>query len=524
MRKSVQPPACLTRRQFLMGSSVFMGTWWILPSLARGQATSSQPSLVAASAPSRSGEIIAGVSERALTLDPANHYSISATSVLRHIYDPLVDVTNDSKFIPALAESWEAVNNTTWRFVLRQGVTFHDGSPFNADSVVYSLTRVRDNTKLIKSFVYQDIESVSKDGDYAVVVTTKRPFGSLPSHLTMLGMLPPNAAGQEDAFFQKPIGTGPFRFVEWTHGEQIIMTANPNYWKTGIPKVEKVTFRFIPELSTRMAGVRAGELHVIDRIPPDHVETLKGSPGVKVLDIPAVETQRWHFQLAKDPVKDLRVRQAISLCVDRHTIIRDLLLGYGLPVVSPIPPGLIGHTNLGEKPYDPDKARSILKQAGYSNVSIDWVLMKDLYPKQLEIAQAVAAMASEAGITINIKNLEIATAREHRSAGTYDLFFSGWAHMPHDPDWYLGQWFTKAGAEKLTRYNNPRVEQLISEGRVPDPKIRQQKYEEIQRILWEEEPEIWPYYSVAIYAISDKLQNYEARRDYYILLGDVSIA
>ncbi len=499
----------LSRRQFLLGSSVVLGAAGGLPAVARAQA--------------RRGEIIAGLSERMLTLDPANHYSISSTSVLRHVYDPLVEVTNDDKFVPALAESWQVVNNTTWRFTLRKGVSFHDGSPFNADSVVFTLKRVRDNSKLIKAFVYQDIEDVRKDGDHAVTVTTKRPFGSLPAHLTMLGMLPAGAAGNEDAFFQKPVGTGPFRFASWTHGDHIVLSANPSYWKPGIPKVEKVTFRFIPELSTRTAALRAGELHVIDRVPPDMVQTLKASPGVKVLDTPAIEAQRWHFQLAKEPVKDPRVRKAISLAIDRNVIIKDLLLGYGRPVVSPIPPGLIGHANLGQKAFDPEKARQLLKQAGYQNLTIDFVLMKDLYPKQLEIAQAVAAMLGEVGIKVNIRNLEIATAREQRTAGNYDIFFSGWAHMPHDPDWYLGQWFTKAGAEKLTRFADPRVEQLIAEGRVPDPKVRQQKYEEIQRILWDEEPEIWPYYSVAIYAISDKLRNFEARRDYYVLLYDVSI-
>src|SRR6266699_4844178 len=384
-----------------------------------------------------SGEIVAGVSERALTLDPANHYSISATSVLRHIFDPLVDVTNDSKFIPALAETWRPVNNTTWRFTLRKGVTFYDGSPFNADSVVFTLRRVQSNTKLIKSFVYQDIESVEKDGDYGVIVTSKRPFGSLPAHLTMLGMLPPSAGKNEEAFFQKPIGTGPFRFASWTHGDQIAMTANPTYWKPGIPRVEKLTFRFIPELSKRTAALRAGELHVIDRVTPDLVETLKGTRGVKVLDAPAIETQRWIFQLAKEPVKDHRLRQAISLAIDRNVIIKELLRGYGRPVDSPVPPGLIGHTSLPPKAYDPEKARQILKQAGYSNVSVDIVLMKDLYPKQLEITQAVAAMLGEVGIKLNIKNLEIATAREQRTAGTYDMFFSGWAHMPHDPDWFF---------------------------------------------------------------------------------------
>ena len=489
---------------------------------AAGLALAGAPGLAAGQA-KRSGEIAAGLSERMLTLDPANHYSISTTSVLRHLFDPLIDVTNDSKFVPALAETWRPINNTTWRFTLRKGVAFHDGTPFNADSVVFTLRRVQSNSKLIKSFVYQDIESVERDGDYAVIVTSKRPFGSLPAHLTMLGMLPPSVAKNEEAFFQKPIGTGPFRFASWTHGDQIAMTANPSYWKPGIPKVEKVTFRFIPELSTRTAALRAGELQVIDRVTPDLVETLKGTRGVKVLDVPAIEAQRWIFQLGREPVKDQRLRQAISLAIDRNVIIKELLLGYGRSVDSPVPPGLIGHASLPAKVYDPERARQILKQAGYSNVSVDIVLMKDFYPKQLEITQAVAAMLGDVGIKLNIKNLEIASAREQRTAGTYDLFFSGWAHMPHDPDWYFGQWFTRAGSEKLTRYTNPRVEQLIAEGRVPDPKVRQAKYEELERIIWDEDAELWLYYTVAIYGVSDRLRNFEARRDYYVLLSDVGI-
>ncbi len=194
---------------------------------------------------------------------------------------------------------------------------------------------------------------------------------------------------------------------------------------------------------------------MIDRVTPDLVQTLKGTAESRSSTCPPIEAQRWIFQLAKDPVKDQRLRQAISLAIDRNVIIKDLLLGYGRPADSPVPPGLIGHTSMPAKPYDPEKARQILKQAGYKNVSLDFVLMKDLYPKQLEVTQAVAAMLGEVGIKLNIKNLEIATAREQRTAGTYDLFFSGWAHMPHDPDWYFGQWFTKAGSEKLTRYNEP---------------------------------------------------------------------
>src|SRR5438105_7660387 len=178
----------LSRRRFLLGSGAALGVA-ARPRAARAQA--------------RRGQIIAGLSERMLTLDPANHYSISSTSVLRHVYDPLVDVTNDDKFVPALAESWRATSNTAWRFTLRRGVSFHDGTPFTADSVVFTLKRVRDNTKPIKSFGYQDIEDVQKDGDHAVTVTSKRPFRSLPAHLTMLGMLPASAGASDEAFFQK---------------------------------------------------------------------------------------------------------------------------------------------------------------------------------------------------------------------------------------------------------------------------------------------------------------------------------
>src|SRR5881628_2805770 len=359
----------LSRRRFLLGSGAVLGVA-AGPRAARAQA--------------RRGHVIAGLSERMLTLDPANHYSISSTSVLRHVYDPLLDVTSDDKFVPALAESWKPVNNTTWRFTLRKGVRFHDGTPFTADSVLFTLKRVRDNTKLIKSFVYQDIDDVRKDDDFTVTVTTKRPFGSLPAHLTMLGMLPPAAGAHEEAFFSKPVGTGPFRFVSWTHGDRVELAANARYWKPGVPRVEKVTVRFIPELSTRAAALRAGEIHVIDRVWPDMVQTLKATPGVKVLDTPALEAQRWHFKLARETVKDPRVRKAVSLAINRDVIIKDLLLGYARPVVSPIPPGLIGHTNLGQKPYDPEKARQLLKEAGQSKLTLDFVLMQDLYPKQLE--------------------------------------------------------------------------------------------------------------------------------------------
>ena len=249
------------------------------------------------------------------------------------------------------------------------------------------------------------------------------------------------------------------------------LTANPSYWKPGVPKVEKVDVPLHPRaLDARRPALRAGRAPR-DRpgARPTSWRRSRAAAGSRCSTCPAVEAQRWIFQLAKEPVKDPRLRQAIS---PRHRPERD----HQGPAPRLRPAGRQPGAAGPDRPHQPRRQAVRPREGhgrsssrpGYTNVSIDFVLMKDLYPKQLEIAQAVAAMLGDVGIKVNIKNLEIATAREHRTAGTYDMFFSGWAHMPHDPDWYFGQWFTKAGAEKLTRYNNPRVEQLIAEGRVPD--------------------------------------------------------
>lgn len=542
-----EPLARLSRRGFLSRAALLGGGLSLGLAAAcapagpattpAGQATTAappQPTTAVVAAPTaasavavgpRNGQATAAMSEQILMLDPANHYSISSTSVLRHIFDPLVDVTNDSKLVPALAEKWESVDDLTWRFTLRRGVTFHDGTPFNADSVIYTIGRVRDDTKLVKNFVYQDVASIEKDGgDYSVIIKTKVPFGSLLGHLSMLGMLPASAKGQEEAFFNKPVGTGPFKFVGWTRGEKVELEANPSYWVSGTPKVAKATIRTIPEISTRSAGLRSGEIDIIDRIPADLVKTLEGSPNVKVPTRDSVETQQWVFQLAKAPTDNPTFRKAVSLGIDRETLITEFNLNYAKTAVCPIPPTLVGFTDLGAKPYKPDDARALLKQANVVDPTIDFVLMKGVYTKQTEIAQAVAAMLGEVGIKVNVREMEVGAARDARTAGDFHLFYSGWAHMPHDPDWYFGQWFTKAGGEKLSRYNNPVVETLIAEARKPDPAVRQREYEALQKIIWnDEEAMIWPYYSVAVYGVRDRVSGFEPRADYYVLLNNVSV-
>jgi peptide/nickel transport system substrate-binding protein len=519
----------VSRREFLgraaaLAGGVSIGLIGLRPSVAQATAAPTRAELRAPTLLQQGSSITVSMAERLLVLDPANHYSISTTAVLRHIFDPLIDVTSDSKFLPVLAESWQNPDPLTWRFKLRQDVTFHDGTPFDSSSVVYTIKRAATDKTLLKNSTFFDVTTVEPEGPYGVIVRSAHPFGSILGHLSALGMLPASAAGSEDAFFQNPIGTGPFRFNGWTRGETINLAANDNYWKSGSPKVQSARFRFIPEISTRAAGLQSGEIDIIDRIPADLVSTLQSTSGVQILTQAAIETQQWIFQLQRPPTNDVNVRKAISLGIDRETIIRDFHLGYAQTAVCPIPPGLVGWADLGAKPYDPDGARALLQATSNPSPTIDFVLAKGLYPKQLEIAQAVQAMLGDVGINLNVRELEVAAARDARSAGDYHLWYSGWAHLPHDADWYYSQWYTAAGASTLSRYNNPAVEQLVIEARSTDNSIRQAKYEQLERIIWnEEEDAIWPYNSTAVYGIRDRVSGFEARTDYLIYLMDVAV-
>ena len=443
-------------------------------------------------------------------------------------FDPLVDVTNDSKFVPALAESWRAVNNTTWRFTLRKGVTFHDGTPFNADSVLYTLRRVKDNAKLSSPSSTRTSSRWRRTATTRSSVTSKRPFGSLPAHLTMLGMLPPSAAARTRRRSSRS-RSGPARSAS-CRGP----TATTSCWRptraTGsraVPKVEKVTFRFIPELSTRAAApARGRDPRDRPRVARHGRRRSRAAAGVKVLDTPALEAQRWIFQLARDPVKDPRVRQGH---LAGHRPQRDhqgpaagLRAAGGQPGPArahrPHEPAARSRTT----PRRPARSSS---RPGTRTSSIDFVLMKDLYPKQLEIAQAVAAMLGDVGIKVNIRNLEIATAREQRTRRDLRHVLLGLGPHAARPRLVLRPVVHQGRAPRSSRATPIRRSSSSSpRAGCPIPRCARRSTRRSSGILWEDEPEIWPYYSVAIYAVSDKLRNFEARRDYYVLLYDVGIA
>jgi peptide/nickel transport system substrate-binding protein len=504
--------SAISRRRFLRGV------------VAGAAAAAGLPARAVQAAAARDHLVVALADDWQL-MDPAAHYLIAAFTVHRHIYEPLVENDLAGNLVPRLAEAWRIVDDLTWEFKLRQRVRAHNGEEFTAESVKFTLERIIDPaTKSAQAFLWKPLDRVEVRDPYTAVVRTKEPFGALLANLTLTEMLPARAA-REPGFFQKPVGLGPFKVVRWARGDRIELEAHPHYW-AGAPKVGRLTFRHIPEISTRVAALKAGEVDIIERLFPDQIASLEAHPDTTVQHTVATEQQFIGFNGGKKPFSDARVRQAMNYAVNREALIRDLLLGYARVPRSSLPAGVFGHNSrLQPYPHDPAKARALLAEAGYpGGFDMELISIRGLYIKGLEIAQAVAAQLGEVGVRVRINEVEAARMREMRAAGNFDAIMTGWATMNRDADFGMWQPYHTEGSRRMWRYSNGEVDALIQRGqKTLDQRQRGRPYEQAQELIWRDAPLLWLYWTVNINGVRRRVQNFRIRPDHFTLVRDVSL-
>jgi peptide/nickel transport system substrate-binding protein len=278
---------------------------------------------------------------------------------------------------PSLAESWTAsADATTWTFKLRSGVTFHDGTPWNADAAVFGFDRIlnkasaffsEDNAGLI-SYYTGGIKSYRKVDDMTFEITTNGPYALLPNDLPFLVFPSPTAVQKagNSSFKEHPVGTGPFKFSQLIQGGSAEFVRNDTYW-AGAPKLDKVILRPIPEATARVAALRSGEVNWIEFPAPDDAKTLTGE-GFVVATNPYSHIWPWVFDTTKGPLADARVRLALNLAIDRDSMAKDILSGYGTPAYQYVPKPDSAYTASGDTlKYDPTQAKKLLADAGYAN-------------------------------------------------------------------------------------------------------------------------------------------------------------
>ncbi len=493
---------------------------------AAGAAPTAAPSVKAStSAP----QIALATSERfAETLEPSNQTTLSIFQTERHVLEPLLERNTSGKFVPMLAESWSMVDNLTWQFNLRKGVKFHNGEEFNAESVKYTIDKVaRADSKMKQHSYWGDrVKSVEIKDPYTAIIHTNVPFGTLLAVLTLTVMEPPKLAASDPQWWNKTlIGTGPFRWADYQKDQQLTLEANPDYWQ-GAPKLSKILWRFIPETSTRLAAFKAGEVQIVDAVPPEEIANINKMSDAGVASATTYQQINVGFNCGKAPFNNKLVRQALNYAVDKDSIVKDFLQGYGSVAVAPAPITVFGAVKQPPYSYDPAKAKEMLSQAGVSGVSF-LLDEQGQYPKGFEICQFIASQLQQVGVNCKVNKVEVATWQERRNKGVFDASYIGFANVTGDADMVFSTLFysmLNPTTPNRTRYNNPKADEAIKKGATSvTDQDRMAAYTDACKILWDDAPHIWLYDTKAVWGVRKNVKGFEARPDTFTIVRNVSI-
>ncbi len=478
-----------------------------------------------ASAQAPEGTLYVGLRADAESMDPHFVYHPTGFAVMEALYDSLVIADWDGTIVPHLASSWTIEDDTTIDFVLREDVTFHNGEKFNAESVKFSIDRVLDEE--LQSGLrsrFTSIESVEIVDQYRVRLHLTHPNSSILWNLTILSMLPAEYGQQISALglSRAPVGTGPFSFVEWVRDDHITLDANPNYFAGGVkgqPGVARVVFRVLPEDATRVSELRAGGVHLIEKLPVDLVTTVENAGMVTAPADSGRFSVAWIVADSGGPLADARVRQALNLAINTDAIISAVYGGYALPIAGPFTPSTLGFDPSVEPyGYDPELAMELLAAAGYPD---GFTVTVDTTGDPTE-GLLVAAALEEIGITTSVRQLEPSIFNTNWTTGeTSEIYAASWG-AAGDPQQYLDMLVKSNGF--LSRYANVRLDELIAESAVTlDPAKRNELLSEMQQILHDDPAAIYLWSTADIYGLNPAVKNWRPHFTERLIISGVSL-
>ena len=430
----------------------------------------------------------------AKTLDPHTTNDQPSSRVAVQIYSQLVETDKNMEIVPGLAESWEQLDPKTTLFRLRQGVKFHNGEELKASDVKFTLDRMMASPTV--AHIVGALESVEVVDEYSVAIKTKEPFGPLLYHLShtaasILNEKTVTEAG--DNYGQNPVGTGPFEFVRWSIGDSVTLKAFDDYYG-GKQEIPNVVFRNIAEGTNRAIALETGEVDISYDIEPIDKATISSKDSLKLIEGESLSITYFGFNINKAPYDNVKVRQAIAYAMNTADIIDAVVMGGGLPANSPISNRVFGHTPEAKQyEQDYDKARQLMKEAGYENGFKTTLWVSD-NPVRIQIAQVIQAQLREIGIDMAIDVVEWGAFLDGTSRGDHETFMMGWVTVTGDADYGLYSLFnsaTQGSAGNRSFYQNPAIDQMLEAARVSsDMDKRRKLYGDIQVTLQQELPTI----------------------------------
>ncbi|SFB85201.1 glutathione transport system substrate-binding protein [Polaromonas sp. OV174] len=485
-------------------------------------------------------DAVLAISGQPETLDPYNTNTTLTTAVTKSFYQGLFEFDKDLKIKNVLAESFTvSKDGLVYTFKLRPHVKFHDGTDFNAEAVKVTLDRVTNpENKLARGNQFNRIEKVEVESPLSVRITLKEPFAPFINSLAhaSAAMISPTALkkyGNKDIAFN-PVGTGPFTFVEWKQTDFVKGKKFEGYWKKGYPKVDTITWKPVPENGTRAAMLQTGEADFAFPLPNEQADALKSNSKLNVTSGPSIVARYISFNMLQKPFDDVRVRQAINYAINKQALSKVAFGGYAVPAEGIVPQGVKYAHKMAPWPYDPKKARELLKQAGYPNgfESVLWGAYTTTSTQKT--LQFVQQQLAQVGIKITVLALEpgqrtdwVQAAPDPKTAKVR-MYYAGWSASTGEADWALRPLLaTEAWPPKLNNtayYSNAKVDADIAKAlKSVNEAEKTALYRDAQEQIMKDVPWALLVNEKSVYATSKRLSGVYAMPDASIYSEDIEI-
>jgi len=503
----------------------------------------------------RGKTLIYGRGADAKLLDPIQVTDGESMKVADSIFDTLVEYDRKTTEVkPGLAEKWEtSPDGLTWTFHLRKGVKFHDGTPFNAEAVVYNFNRWMDKNHPehkggefpYYGYMFQGykgdeghiIKSVTALDEYTVRFELNKPQAPFLSNLAMspFGIASPTAVKKDPVkFAQSPVGTGPFMFKEWKKNDSITLVKNTNYWKKGLPKLDKVIFRSIPDNAARFTALKSGDIDIMDGLNPSDVQLVEKDSNLQLFKQPGMNVAYLAMNMDKKPFDNPKVRQAINHAVNKEGIIKSFYANLAVPAVNPIPDFMWGYNkDVKDYEFNLDKAKQLLAEAGYPNgFEVEFYAMTEprpYMPNGKKVAEFIQADLAKIGIKAKIITYDWQTYLDRTGKGEHPMALMGWNGDNGDPDNFLYVLLDKDNtrmpdAGNIAFYRSDELHDiLIKAQQSSKQEERESLYMKAQEIIKKDAPWVPLVHAVVPYAAKKEVTGFVPHPTGNIYLDNVDL-
>ena len=471
--------------------------------------------------PKSGGTATIALESELFTLDPLNSSLLVEREVYYNMYDSLFTIDPSLKISAGLVKSWDVTDPLNNKFTLQSGVKYQDGTPFNAQSVKDNIQRYKTASNSRRKSDLKSVKSVEVVDDTHVIFHLTTPDATLLATLVdragmMLSMAAVQKGGQDFSLAPTGAGSGPFQFVEWKRNDHLTLKKNTSYWKPGLPYLDGVTYRAIPDVNAILAALRTSDIDIARRIAEKDIASLKSDSGFIYKDVPALGFNGFELNASAPPFNDPAKRKAVALAIDRYQILKSVYFNVGVVGYGPIPPSSWAF-DPSEKIYD--KADPAAAKAAATGFSFTYKTSSDPVLQQLAALQQ--SQLAAAGITMQIQTEEFAAYQQECQQHKFQACQVTWSGRI-DPDGNLYAWWHTGGDFNDSGYSNAQVDAWLDDARLTsDPSKRKQDYDSAQKQIVADAPYVFTYFGVSAQISNNKIHNFTLYPDLMIRMAEV---